>query len=160
MLRFAWTLNTHKKPGVSLMAFGGESLVKWGPRIIMAGLGHQIAFLVVFMLTAATFHYRMLKSPTKRLSETHYIPWREHLLVLYVGSNLILARSCFRIFEYALGRDGFLMRHEWCLYVMDGVPIILVMAVYVWRHPSEIDALLKGHGANSTRHGFSLRTMV
>ncbi|PYH93809.1 hypothetical protein BO71DRAFT_450502 [Aspergillus ellipticus CBS 707.79] len=55
------------------------------------------------------------------------------LRVLYAVSGLAVVRSVFRIVGYVLGNSGYLLTHEWTMYVFDGVPMAVVMLVFwVW----------------------------
>ena len=130
--------------GGGIMASGDSaSTRKTGQWVIIGGLVVQVLFFGMFIITASIFHIRMLKVPTEKVLGLRYIPWREHILTLYLGSTFIFVRSLFRVVEYSLGSDGYLMSNEWCLYVFDATLMSLTMAVFGWRHPSEINALLK-----------------
>lgn len=58
------------------------------------------------------------------------IPWRRSLSMVYVASTAILIRSVFRVVEYAAGQTGYLLRHEWTIYVFDAVPMLIVTLVF------------------------------
>ena len=48
-------------------------------------------------------------------------------------SALVLIRSVFRAIEYIQGHDGYLISHDWTLYVFDTLPMLLVMLLfYLW----------------------------
>lgn len=66
------------------------------------------------------------------------------MLILYSTNALILLRSIFRVVEYAMGNDGYLMQHEVFLYLFDAAPMLLVMTAYVWKYPNEITEYLRG----------------
>jgi hypothetical protein len=130
--------------GGGIMAQGGtEASRKTGQYVIIGGLIVQVVFFGMFIITATIFHSRMLKNPTEVVRGVRYIPWKEHLLALYLGSMFILVRSVFRVIEYSMGQDGYLMSHEWCLYIFDALLMSLTMIIFVWKHPSEINALLR-----------------
>lgn len=94
------------------MASGSESSRQTGQWVIVGGLGVQVLFFSMFIVTATEFHSRMLRRPTEKVLGLQYVPWREHMLVLYLGSIFILVRSLFRVVEYVNGQDGYLMSHE------------------------------------------------
>lgn len=76
------------------------------------------------------------------------LPWKKHLIALYAGSALILVRSVYRLVEYLQGgSSGYIIEHEWTLYVFDAVLMLGTMFVFFWIHPSEIRALLRGGNA-------------
>ena len=58
------------------------------------------------------------------------IPWRKHLTALYAASVLILIRSMFRVAEFIQGNNGFILRHEWFLYLFDSVLMLGVMLIF------------------------------
>jgi len=53
-------------------------------------------------------------------------------------------RSIVRVVEYVQGYDGFIMSHEYFLYVFDSLVMWLAMLVMNWIHPSEVAAFLRG----------------
>ena len=72
------------------------------------------------------------------------MPWQRHMSVIYLSSGLIFLRSIVRLAEYLEGFTGYIMTNEWCLYILDFLPMVFIALVYVWIHPSEINAWLKG----------------
>lgn len=53
--------------------------------------------------------------------------------MLFGVSALIMIRSIFWVIEYWMGSTGYLLQHEWTIYIVDSVPMILVMIMfYVW----------------------------
>ena len=34
-----------------------------------------------------------------------------------------------------MGVDGYLFKHEWCLYVFEGAPMFVALSVLAWYHP-------------------------
>ena len=47
--------------------------------------------------------------------------WKKHHYTLYAVSGLIMARSIFRVIEYAMGQKGYLLSHEWTMYTFDSL---------------------------------------
>lgn len=127
-----------------------------GEHIIIAGLVVQVLFFGFFMVTSVVFNLRMNKRPTARVLSGS-VPWQRHLGVLYGGSALVLIRSIFRLIEYAQGNDGYLISHEWFLYVFDGCLMFGTMVMFAFIHPSEVSAHIKQQeGAKIVRHGVKL----
>ena len=121
--------------GGGMLAQGNSS----GNKVIIGGLVLQLLFFGFFMVSAVVFHKRMSADP---------LPWKKHLTALYVGSGLILVRSLYRLIEYIQGgSSGYIVEHEWTLYVFDAVLMLGTMVVFFWIHPSEIRALLRGGDA-------------
>jgi hypothetical protein len=126
----------------------GKTLASWnlGQTLIMAGLGIQLAFFGVFIITAGIFHFKIAREPTPiatsmgraagwRASERS---WSTVLWTLYVVSLLILIRSVFRLIEYAGGNDGYLISHELFLYIFDALLMLGVLVILIIFHPAEV----------------------
>ncbi|OBW64295.1 MAG: putative 5-proFAR isomerase His6 [Aureobasidium pullulans] len=129
--------------GGGMLAQGNSS----GNKVIIGGLVLQLLFFGFFMVSAVVFHKRMSADPTAKVMAMP-LPWKKHLTALYVGSGLILVRSLYRLIEYIQGgSSGYIVEHEWTLYVFDAVLMLGTMAVFFWIHPSEIRALLRGGDA-------------
>ena len=126
------------------MAQKSLSSVRLGQKIILVGLFLQIFFFGFFIVVAVIFHQRVLPS-RKQLS----IPWQRHMTVLYLASALILVRSVFRVIEYIMGNDGFLLRNEAFLYVFDSMLMFGVVACFNVVHPGEIAKLRRVHGESN-----------
>ena len=77
--------------------------------------------------------------------------------VLYVTSGLIMVRNIVRVIEYAQGNGGYLLGHEFVLYVFDAVLMLAVMAILNIWHPSEIAAYVKG--GTFSKNGIWLGTL-
>ncbi len=112
-----------------------------GQYIITAGLGIQVVFFALFIITSAIFHYRISRFPTNK-SRGLQVPWQRFLIVLYASSMFIMIRSVFRIAEYVLGQDGVLLSHEYYLYIFDACLMFVTMVLFNIWHPSAII----GHG--------------
>ncbi|KAK3938536.1 hypothetical protein QBC46DRAFT_162369 [Diplogelasinospora grovesii] len=115
-----------------------------GNNVILAGLGIQVIFFGLFVVTAIIFHVRITKRPTPTATSTN---WQKLILALYVTSLLILVRSLYRMVEYAMGSDGELMKKEGYLLAMDSTLMWLVSAVFAYVHPSKV---LVGYKYNQT----------
>ena len=62
--------------------------------------------------------------------------WKKHLYPLYIISGLIMVRSIFRVIEYAMGSKGYLLSHEWSMYIFDSLLMFAVTVIWAVRHPS------------------------
>jgi hypothetical protein len=61
--------------------------------------------------------------------------WKKLMLMLYETSGLILFRCIFRIVEYIMGPDAYLLATEWPLFAFDLTLMVITMVLfYVW-HP-------------------------
>jgi hypothetical protein len=119
------------------MASGTPAAVHNGEKIVIAGLVIQILFFGLFIVTCAIFHRRLIKRPTEQSIQLDS-SWRKHLWILYAVNVLIMIRSVFRLIEYAMGNNGYLLRHEAFLYVFDGVLMLAAMILFNVVHPSSL----------------------
>jgi hypothetical protein len=129
--------------GGGMMGSDSASSRDLGEKLIVAGLFVQIVFFGCFVVTAALFHSRLRRNPTQKVI-TDKPPYLRHLIALYITSILIFVRSLVRVIEFIQGFDGFIISHEIFIYLFDAVPILAVMLIMNWTHPSEIKALLVG----------------
>ncbi|KAF7558383.1 hypothetical protein G7046_g5773 [Stylonectria norvegica] len=119
-----------------------ESSSNLGSNIIVGGLIFQIIIFAVFVATAVRFHVRFGREGEARAGD---VPWRSVLTMLYVTSACIMARNVFRVAEYAMGSDGYLLGIEWGVYVFDASLMTVTMACFFWKYPSRLEAR-KGMG--------------
>lgn len=110
---------------------------KRGNNIILGGLGIQVVFFGLFIVTTIIFHLRINKQPTAR-SNSVTVPWRRFIMVLYATSIFIMVRSLFRMAEFGMGSDGVLQSNEVYLFVLDGLLMLLVTLAFLWYHPGDI----------------------
>jgi tellurite resistance protein TehA-like permease len=109
----------------------------------MVGLALQIVIFGLFVIAGAIFHFRIRKSPTPKSKN---LPYQKHMFSLYFVSILIFIRSIVRLVEYAQGWDGYILSHEWYLYIFDALLMFTAMVVMAYIHPSEVAALIRGRG--------------
>jgi hypothetical protein len=137
--------------GGGIMGSGTEKGMKIGEKLVLVGLFLQLFFFAIFVIIAGTFHYRLVRAlPLKKHRsaaptsvDVHALPWKRHLVALYVTSGLILIRSTFRVVEYLQGNAGYLLRKEIFLYIFDGVLMLAVMLIFNWVHPSQVTEAYK-----------------
>jgi hypothetical protein len=109
-----------------------------GEKIVIAGLSLQVATFVVFLVASIDFHIRMnRKTRTAANGEATTGDWKKMLWILYSVSALVLFRCTFRLIEYAMGNSGYLIAHEWTLYVFDAVPMFLVLVLMLVLQPTK-----------------------
>lgn len=125
---------------VSFVVIGGAAGLmvtgkreKMGEAIVIVGLLIQVVMFGLFAVTAVLFEVRMKR-------DSRYLPapgWvKRNLNMLYVVSGMILVRSITRVVEYAMGAHGYLLAHEWTLYVFDALLMFAVMVVFCIWYPS------------------------
>ena len=139
------------------MAQGNSNSATLGANIIVGGLVLQLVFFGVFIAVAVAFDYAVHVRPTARSTKPEVANWHKHLLVQYAASGLIMVRNIVRVVEYAQGQSGYLLGHEFVLYVFDALLMLVVMIILnVW-HPSEIMAFTKG--GTFSKNGFWIGTL-
>lgn len=107
---------------------------KRGENIILGGLILQIMIFAFFVLVAGIWHRRLSARPTGAAAE---LPWKKYIIFLYGASVCITVRNVCRVIEYAMGKEGYLLSHEWPLYVYDFLPMVITLAVCVtWYDPN------------------------
>ncbi|KAJ4376646.1 hypothetical protein N0V86_006762 [Didymella sp. IMI 355093] len=108
--------------------------VKRGENIILGGLILQILIFLFFVIIAGTWHRRLESRPTAASAD---IPWQKMVRFLYAASAFITIRNMCRVIEYALGKEGYLLQHEWPLYIYDCLMMIATLTVCItWYDPN------------------------
>jgi hypothetical protein len=123
--------------GGAIMSGANPTSVRTGRYVILTGLGLQIFLFGLFIFVASIFHIRIRKQRTEA-SNRPDIQWEVMIMVLYVVSAVIMVRNLFRVVETAGGRDGYLLSHEWPLYVFDSVLMVSVMVILLYYFPTLI----------------------
>ncbi|RMZ79311.1 hypothetical protein DV737_g3439, partial [Chaetothyriales sp. CBS 132003] len=126
-----------------------QSRVNLGERIILGGLILQIVIFAVFIVVVGVYHARVWIDRLGRARNTN-IPWERYLLVLYLLSVIISGRNVFRVAEYAMGSDGYLLTHEWTLYAFDATQMVIVMVVSLVWYKARLE------GTNNARRDIEL----
>lgn len=120
-----------------------------GNWIVVAGLILQILLFLGFMVCCLTFHLRYrayVRTGGGGVRQTTQVPWEAVLNMLYVTSLLVLVRNLFRVVEFVMGQEGYLLRVEWPIFAFDGALMLLVMiGFYVW-YPSCLVPVDGGQG--------------
>ncbi|KAI4608890.1 hypothetical protein J4E83_008929 [Alternaria metachromatica] len=114
---------------------------KRGENIILGGLILQILIFGFFVVVAGIWHVRLQKGPTAASAD---IPWTKLIWFLYAASVCITIRNLCRVIEYAMGKDGYLLSHEWPIYVYDFLPMMITLIVCVWWYDPNIKPARKG----------------
>lgn len=119
------------------MAANKDVKPKLARNVILLGLVLQILMFGFFALTALIFHIRLRRNPTGASMDPNS-RWSRVLWMMYGVSILILVRSVFRVIEYIGGQDGYLLQHEWTLYILDGVLMFLATSIFAAMYPGKM----------------------
>ncbi|TPX11702.1 uncharacterized protein E0L32_007681 [Thyridium curvatum] len=114
-----------------------EGRMKTGQNIVILGLVIQILLFGLFCLTAALFHVRMRRCPTEG-HRSGGEEWERQIYRLYGVSALVMFRSVFRLVEFIMGYNAYLLTHEWPLYVFDSAPMLAVMIIFWFALPGTV----------------------
>ncbi|OKL57055.1 hypothetical protein UA08_07398 [Talaromyces atroroseus] len=123
--------------GAGMMAMNGMASTAKG--IVIGGLMIQLIMFGFFIVTSIVFEKRIRQAPTADQAS-----WQKHLYPLYAVSVLIMVRSIFRVIEYATGQNGYLLSHEWPMYVFDAVLMWAAMLIWGYWHPGALRAEKSG----------------
>lgn len=124
-----------------------SSSFKIGQKIVLAGLVLQIVIFGFFVVVAGIWHFRLRRYPTGN-SMTAVVPWERMMWVLYTVSFLIATRNVIRVVEYATGRNGYFMEHEWTLYIFDALLMAVTMVISVAWYAVDLRAGSKSEGCD------------
>ena len=148
------------------MASSSASTSKLGSNLTIAGLVLQLLSFCFFVFVAAQFHRLFIRShnnvvtdtlpkndfemqsPLARRQEKEGVEekqalWLKHQVILYLISTLIVIRATFRVVEFVQGHEGYIMVHEWFLYVFDASVMWGVMVAWNVVFPGEIEVLIR-----------------
>ena len=127
------------------MASSHAATAQRGSRIVLAGLIIQILIFGFFVTIALVLHLRLRTAPAAQ-SQNPLLPWKKFLYILYVVSAFIMLRSIVRVAEFVEGFHGTIILHEVYLFVLDGVPMLMVMVVWNIWYPAEFSDRAKKGG--------------
>lgn len=114
-----------------------EKHQKVGEYIVIGGLIIQLIVFGFFVVCARGFHRRMGRCVAEEGESNPDIPWRQGLNMLYACSALIAVRSIFRVVEYVMGVDSYLLANEWPMYVFDSTLMFGVQVIFFIWYPSK-----------------------
>lgn len=99
--------------GSGMMSMGG-SMASTAKGITIAGLVIKLVMFGLFIVTSVVFEKRMDRFSSSAGSSS----WKKHHYALYAVSGLIMARSIFKVIEYAMGQKGYLLSQSGpCIYL-------------------------------------------
>ncbi|KAF2194575.1 RTA1 like protein [Zopfia rhizophila CBS 207.26] len=110
--------------------------VDMGEHIILGGLVLQILMFGFFVVVAFKWHWRVDAKPTPE-AKSGEVPWKKYIYLLYAASFCITIRNLCRCVEYGMGRDAYLLTHEWTLYVYDFTLMAITLLICLqWYDPN------------------------
>lgn len=125
--------------GSAAPASGDPQGIALGKTLIIGGLITQLATLCLFLILTLVSDWLAKNSKSQDYkvgSIADSAP--RYFQVTYWVAGAMLLRSLVRGIEYLQGDGGFIISHEAFVYVLDGLPMIFVAAVYFFVHPGKI----------------------
>lgn len=107
--------------------------------ILIAGLAAQLVSFMLFLTVLISLYIR-LSQVASHSSEAAAL-WREKSttsLVIILACFLLLIRTAFRLAESAQGVFGYLSSHEAFFIALEMVPILVALALLIFKHPGKI----------------------
>ncbi|KAB8356324.1 hypothetical protein FH972_023908 [Carpinus fangiana] len=107
---------------------------KAGTRLIEAGVIMQVVCFGLFALLAWRFMF-ISRQFRPNMREN----WKRLSWAVNAAGTLIALRAVFRSFEYASPPDkgNYVVANEWCLYVLDCIPVLLTLLLFHVFHPGK-----------------------
>ncbi|KAJ9610403.1 hypothetical protein H2200_005180 [Cladophialophora chaetospira] len=102
-----------------------------GTNVLLVGLSLQLATFTVFLVVLGTFQRRVRRSKDVDMSSNV----NRVLKGVWIAGFFVQVRSIYRVVEFAMGVNGYLFKHEWCLYVFEAAPMFIALSVLAWCHP-------------------------
>jgi uncharacterized membrane protein YjfL (UPF0719 family) len=123
--------------GLTILSTDHPSLATTAKWAVIGGLLVQLVAFALFGITALLFHARIRRKPTAASFQVDQ-GWTKALKMLYGVSALVIIRSIFRLIEYAGGESGYLLSHEWPLYIFDTLAMLAVAFIFFYVYPSNV----------------------
>ncbi|ETI26129.1 hypothetical protein G647_02906 [Cladophialophora carrionii CBS 160.54] len=102
-----------------------------GTNVLLVGLCLQLATFTVFLAVLWMFGRRAARTKEAGLDPSV----RKVVFGVWLAGFFVQVRSIYRVVEFAMGVDGYLFKHEWCLYVFEAVPMFVALSVLAFYHP-------------------------
>ncbi|PLB55874.1 putative RTA1 domain protein, partial [Aspergillus steynii IBT 23096] len=102
-----------------------------GVGVLIGGLVLQLVTFTGFLVIVVSFHVA-----TKMQGREVDRGVKKILVGIYIAGFSIMVRSIYRVIEFAMGIDAYAFNHEWPLYVLEAVPMLIAISVLGWYHPA------------------------
>ncbi|KIO33996.1 hypothetical protein M407DRAFT_64848 [Tulasnella calospora MUT 4182] len=124
-------------------ANGDLNQMKVAQKVLLTGLALQVITFGIFFFVATAFDVRSYRSPALHPFKEQMKGMRKLWTAFYISCALITARSIYRTVEFAEikftpgndNADGYLLNHEWPMYVFDSIPILISIIFFSIWHP-------------------------
>ncbi|KAL6252323.1 hypothetical protein RBB50_000041 [Rhinocladiella similis] len=102
-----------------------------GMDILLIGLALQLLTFTMFIVVLAIFQRRV----NRRDDVTLQPGAKKVIWAVWVATFFIQIRTVYRLIEFAMGDDAYLMTNEWCLYVFEAGPTAIALTMLAIFHP-------------------------
>ncbi|CAM1511689.1 Fc.00g092020.m01.CDS01 [Cosmosporella sp. VM-42] len=118
--------------GALLSNNDSQSTVRTGQKIYMAGIGVQMAFILLFGVMTAWFYYRLVQIRGHDLGRIKFLIWT--MLAVLI---LVTIRIIYRLCEFGPGvnDDNPILTHEAYPFGLDAAPMLIALALLAAMHP-------------------------
>ncbi|KAG8955686.1 hypothetical protein FRC04_007677 [Tulasnella sp. 424] len=124
-------------------ANGDLNQMKVAQKVLLTGLALQVITFGIFFFVAVAFDIRSYRAPALQPFREQMKGMRKLWVAFYVSCALITARSIYRTVEFAEikftpgndNADGYLLNHEWPMFVFDSIPILISIIFFSIWHP-------------------------
>lgn len=118
--------------GGILLSGDDDKIANIGKKLYMAGVGVQLAFILIFTALTGTFYRQLVKLEGSRIGRMKYLIWC--MLSVLV---LVTVRIVFRLYEFSPGADisNPILTHEDYALCLDAFPMLLALVLLNAMHP-------------------------
>ncbi|KAF7157806.1 hypothetical protein CNMCM6106_003935 [Aspergillus hiratsukae] len=102
-----------------------------GIGVLIGGLVLQVVTFTMYLVIMIWFHWRAMAAGHELERGVRMV-----MKGVYISGFFIMLRSIYRVFEFAFGIDSYTFTHEWPLYVLEAVPMLVALMVSGWFHPA------------------------
>jgi hypothetical protein len=124
--------------GSILPASGDASALELSRKIILGGLIVQFSALTFFIVQCIVVHRGLKRTPTYVVSAIISVNWEVHFWVAELVILLTIVRSVVRAIEFLQGDGGFVISHEFFIYLFDAAIMWFVMMAFLLVHPGRL----------------------
>ncbi|KAG5366275.1 Protein RTA1 [Yarrowia sp. B02] len=133
--------------GISATALYDNKDTDDGTHIMVAGMAFQVFTMSVFFLMTTDFLWRVhkgIRNPNvmdSRANDPEIVAIRESpkmkyfVIAVYIAFGFVFTRSVYRVVELAEGWYGNLLQHEAYLLVLDGLMMLIAIAILTVFYP-------------------------
>ncbi|KAH7150498.1 RTA1 domain protein [Dactylonectria estremocensis] len=118
--------------GVLLSNNDDANLADIGKKLYMAGVGVQLAFVLIFIVLTGFFYRQLVQLEGSGIGRMRYLIWT--MLAVLI---LVVVRIVFRLYEFSPGAntDNPILTHEDYALCLDALPMLFALVVLNVMHP-------------------------